>query len=115
MFALTKQERTVLSLLAMIVLSGSVLQYAFRKYPALRDMINLVDGDAMYSKVDINTASLEELVNIPYIGEYTAANIIRYRQAHGPFQAVEEIKNVTGIREKNYAKFCQYLKLSDEK
>ena len=115
MFALTKQEKTVLSLLALIVLSGSMLRYAFKKYPALKDMVNLVDGDTMYSKVDINTASLEELVDIPYIGEYTAASIIRYRQAHGPFKAVEEIKNVKGIREKNYAKFCQYLRLSNKK
>jgi competence protein ComEA len=115
MFALTKQERAVLSLLAMIVLSGSMLRYAFKKYPVLKDAVNLIDSDKIYSKVDINAASLEELVDIPYIGEYTAANIIRYRQRHGPFKAIEEIKNVKGIREKNYAKFYQYLTLSNTK
>ena len=115
MFAFTKQERMVLSLFVVIVLSGSILQYAFKKYPSLKDTVNLIDSDKIYSKVDINTASLEELIDIPYIGEYTAANIIQYRRKHGLFTAVEQIKNVKGIRGKNYEKFYRYLKRVDKK
>lgn len=110
MFSFTKQERTVLSLFVLIVLSGSILQVAFKKYPSLRDIVNLIDSDKIYSKVDINTATLEELMAVPYIGEYTAANIIQYRQHHGPFTSIEQIKNVKGIREKNYERFYKHIK-----
>jgi len=110
MFSFTKQERLVLYLFVSIVLSGSLLQYSFKKYPSLSDIVNLIDSDKIYHKVDINTAPFEELVNIPYIGEYTAANIIKYRQEHGPFITHDQLKQVKGIRDKNYQKFSPYLK-----
>ena len=110
MFSFTKQERLVLYLFVLIVLFGSSLQVAFKKYPSLGNIVNLIDSDRIYYKVDINTASFEELVNIPYIGEYTANNIIKYRQEHGSFTARDQLKKVKGIRDKNYQKFFPYLK-----
>ena len=109
MFSFTKQERTVLSLLLLVVLSGTVLRYVFTKYPTLADTIRLIENGRMYPQVDINTASVEALIDIPYIGEYTANNIIRYREEHGPFSQLEEIKNVKGIKDKNYERFYKYL------
>jgi len=114
MFSFTKQERLVLYLLVLIVLFGSSLQVAFKKYPSLGDIVNLIDSERIYNKVDINTASFEELVNISYIGEYTAINIIRYREEHGLFTARDQLKNVKGIRDKNYQKFFPFLKRLSE-
>ncbi len=111
MLPFTKQERTVVSFFVVIIFSGSLLHYAFKKYPALHDTVNLIDSDRMYRKVDINTGSREELIAIPYIGEYTALNIIQYRRQNGPFTAIDQIKNVKGIRAKNYEKFYHYLKV----
>ena len=110
MFTFTKQEQLVLYLFVIIVLFGSSLQIAFKKYPSLGDIVNLIDSDRIYHKVDINTASFQELVNIPYIGEYTANNIIKYRQEYGSFTDNDQLKNVKGIRDKNYQKFFPYLK-----
>jgi len=112
MLSFTKQERIVLSLFVLIVLSGSIFQYAFKKYPSLKDIVNLIDSDRIYSKIDINSASFEEFVEIPYIGEYTASNIIQYRQTHGPFTEIKQIKNVKGIRDKNYQRFYRHLKVA---
>jgi len=115
MFSFTKQEQLVLYLFVCIVLSGSLLQHAFKKYPSLYNIVNLIDSDKIYFKVDINLASFEELVSIPYIGEYTAANIINYRQEHGPFTARDQLKQVKGIRDKNYQKFFPHLKRLSQK
>jgi len=115
MFSFTKQEQLVLYLFVGIVLSGSLLQYAFKKYPPLSNIVNLIDSDRIYFKVDINSASFEELVSIPYIGEYTAANIIKYRQENGPFTTREQLKKVKGIRDKNYQKFFPHLKRLSQK
>jgi competence protein ComEA len=47
--------------------------------------------------ININTASLEELDALPYIGQVRGAEIIAYRQAHGPFKRIEDIMKVYGI------------------
>ncbi len=47
--------------------------------------------------VNINTASAAELETLPRVGPSTAQRIIAYRQEHGPFSAIEDIQNVSGI------------------
>jgi len=74
-------------------------------------MVNLIDSEQIYFKVDINTAALEELIDVPYIGRYTAENIIRYRQENGPFKDKAHVKKVKGVRDKNYERFYKYLKI----
>ena len=52
--------------------------------------------------VNINTASAAELVSLPGVGEATAAKIIASRDSEGPFQAIEDLKRVSGIGDKKY-------------
>ena len=111
MLNLTKQERVALMWLATIFLLGSILNYVFKRYPGISDIVNFVDSEKIYPKVDLNMASREELVQVPYIGEYTARNIINYREKYGPFKTVEEVKKVRGIRDKNYDIFGKYLRI----
>lgn len=50
-------------------------------------------------RIDINTATKEELMTLSGIGESRAESILVYRQVHGAFQNIEELKNVDGIKE----------------
>lgn len=53
-------------------------------------------------KVNLNTASAEELIGISGIGEKRAADIIAYREETGGFSSIEEIMNISGIGEKTF-------------
>ena len=63
------------------------------------------------SKVSINNASIQELQNLPWIGEAKAKDIITYREQNGPFKSIEDIKNVSGIGESLFAKIKDYITL----
>ena len=62
--------------------------------------------------VNLNTATVTELMQLPRIGQKTAERIVAFRKQHGGFQRPEELMNVKGIGEKSYARLKPFLALS---
>ena len=65
-------------------------------------------------KVNINTATAQQLTVLPGVGEKLAARIVDYRQKAGGFKNVSELMNVQGIGEKNLAKIQAFLTTGGE-
>ncbi len=61
-------------------------------------------------KININTADSTQLQTLSGIGPVTAQKIIDYRENHGRFDSIEDIKNVSGIGEKTFEKLKNSIK-----
>lgn len=61
------------------------------------------------SLININTASKEELMTLPGIGESKANSIITYREQNGNFKTIEDITKVSGIGESMYEKIKDHI------
>ena len=59
--------------------------------------------------ININTATLEEIKELPKIGEAKAKAIIEYRETIGKFKSIEDLLNVKGIGEKLYEEIKIYI------
>ncbi len=64
---------------------------------------------AVSGRLDLNTASAEELSELPGIGEILAERIVDYRNQYGPFSTLEDLLDVPGIGESTLDKIYEYM------
>lgn len=60
-------------------------------------------------KLNINTATAEQIDMLPGLGMARAQAIIDYRNTNGNFKKIEDLQNVKGIKEKKTEKFKDYI------
>lgn len=99
-----------------LVLAGFMVGYLTANSPAVTGNRILSVSDVQRSSgvqetISLNTATKDDLMRLPQIGEKTALKIIDYREAHGEFQSLEELKNVDGIGDKTFERIVPFLTL----
>jgi competence protein ComEA len=81
-----------------------MLMFALAVLPVLATAQDQSPAGPAVAAININTASQQQLEELPGIGARTAERIIEFRQKNGPFRKVEELMNVKGIGEKSFLK-----------
>ena len=64
--------------------------------------------------VDINTASAEQLAQLPGIGPTLAGRIVAYRESHGAFRKLSELLQVTGIGPDTFLQMLDEITVGEE-
>lgn len=129
MFYFTRQEKIVILFLTGAVILGSGVQWARArgelkavesvKIEAQTNSINegamnRAPAEAINKKININTASIDELDALSGIGPKIAAEIIKYREKNGKFKSIEDTKKVRGIGGKKFDKIKNKISINDE-
>jgi competence protein ComEA len=94
-----------------ILLLSSVLMTTSANF-AIADTPKSKISQQYMTKVNLNTASLEQLVSLPGVGEKKAAAIIEYRTKNGKFKSVDDLVNVKGVGKKMLEKLKDQVKTS---
>ena len=63
------------------------------------------------SQLDINKAGVEQLIDLPGIGEAIAERIVDFRKKNGPFRRVEDLLKIKGIGEKSLEKLRPHVRV----
>lgn len=70
-----------------------------------------IKTEEITTKVSINNSTKEQLMTLQGIGESKANDIIKYREENGPFNSIEDIKNVPGIGDNLFAQIKEDITL----
>lgn len=111
MFNLTRQEKQVLLFVGAVVLAGIAISCLQKINPRFKAIFPQSSPSIIEKKVNPNKAGLEELIRLPEIGPALAENIIEYRNAHGGFKSLEELRKVKGLGLKKLERLKDYLSL----
>ena len=78
-------------------------------FAALVSFVSNLANAEHNAKVNINTATVEELMSLKGIGEKKAESIVEYREKVGSFAAIDELKGVKGIGDKIFSKIKDHI------
>lgn len=82
------------------------IEYERGKQKELEDYVGV---DKVYEIININTAGIGELIQLPHIGPSTADKIIEYRKKNGKFVHTKELMRISGIGESTYLDIEEYI------
>jgi competence protein ComEA len=104
------QDRFDKNILARPLITGETVTVERNGRLALGQM-NAAERIALDLPIDLNRATVDELLLIPGIGENTAVRIVQFRETSGSFKKVADLKKISGIKEKKLKQWERHFYL----
>jgi competence protein ComEA len=109
-FGLTRADHLVLAILSAVALSLMIWHWARLSGWGMRPVeVEHLEPESLDYRININTATWVEWVQLDGIGETLAERIVADREANGPFRNIDDLRRVKGIGPKTLARIRRYL------
>lgn len=94
-----KKQLIVIFLLATVLFIGIIIKAAkdYHWWLPETEIVSTLHPEDLKQKIDINAAPWYEIVLLPKLGEVKARAIIAYREKHGRFKSLDELRQINGI------------------
>lgn len=113
-----RNERYIVFLLVAIIIIGIGYQFIDNIKTPKDDVVKETNTDykdfQKISKINLNKATLSQLIRLPNIGPVKARSIISYREKLGGFKSLKQLTEISGIGVKTLEKLKDYLYIEDE-
>ncbi|MBM3244595.1 MAG: helix-hairpin-helix domain-containing protein [Candidatus Omnitrophica bacterium] len=106
MLGLTQQERQVVVFLAAVALAGLGINISQKLIPPVK---KFVCAESNSVKININQASLEDILRTRAVPKKIAGEIIAFRDNNGPYIYLEQLKKIKGIKEARFNKLKEFF------
>lgn len=98
-----------MAVLLFVAVAFTAVSDRFALTPLTVELLTTTTQEIALLTVNLNTATTEELQQLEGIGKVLAARIIAYREAHGGFRTIDDLKDVEGIGETRLEKWRPHL------
>ena len=71
----------------------------------------LISPGRAQERINLNTASAEHLMRLPYVGQTVAQRILEHRRKHGPFKRPQDIIVIKGLSAKRYRQIAHLIRI----
>ena len=113
-WAFSPIESAVLVILLVGLVSAVALKIVQRTRPAGQDMRVVTVRDQFAHRISLNTATQQELILVPGIGNSRARKILDYRKKQGCFTMVSDLAKVDGFNAKLVDQLSRYLTIDQQ-
>lgn len=93
----------------MVMLTLCIFLFLWFDHTSLTPESTTATEKSQQNRLNINSATVEELQTLPGIGPKLADAIITYRTAHGPFQSIGQLTDVPGIGDGKLENIAQFI------
>lgn len=111
MIHLTSQEKSVVIGFCVIIFIGTIVHIGLIKNICVFDWLHTAQKNSASIQININRASVEELLRVPGIGPKTAQFIMSYRHTKGVFTNLETLRQARGMSPSRYERIIKHLKI----